>query len=99
MRANKELAEKVGLLPGMSIFKFFRITYGHYGKLIYPNEKAKKPHTYSHVFINSGYHYSEKAENDFIRYFTDDLRLKKNAKKLLSSDLSLDKRKEETPFF
>ncbi|CAJ0848596.1 3998_t:CDS:2 [Entrophospora sp. SA101] len=49
MRANKELAAKVGLLPNMRIYKFFQTTYGYYkGKRYHQGEKIRKPDYYTH---------------------------------------------------
>jgi hypothetical protein len=84
MRANKELSEKVGLLKGMSIYKFFRVIYGYEGERVYIAEKIKKPMVSSHVFINNDFGYTEIAESDFSPYFTNDLKLKKNAKQILA---------------
>jgi hypothetical protein len=83
MRANKELSEKFGLLKGMSIYKFFRVIYGYDGERSYIVAKIKKPTKSSVVFINNNSDYSLTAENDFSDYFTDNLKLKKNAKQIL----------------
>ena len=85
MRENKELAEKVGLLPGMGIYKFFRVIYGYDGERVFIQEKRKKPFTSSQVFINNEYGFSEVVEKEFSPYFTDDLKLKKNAKQILKA--------------
>ena len=43
MRENKELANKVGLLPGMGIYKFFRVIYGYDGDRTFIIQKRKRP--------------------------------------------------------
>ena len=78
MRENKALAEKVGLLPSMGIYKFFRVIYGYQGDQTFIQEKRKKPFTSSQVFINNDYGFNEVVEKEFSPYFTDDLKLKKN---------------------
>jgi len=83
MRENKELAEKVGLLPGMGIYKFFRVIYGYDGERVYISQKRKKPLISSQVFINHDYGFNEQVEQEFADYFDKDLRLKKNAKQIL----------------
>jgi hypothetical protein len=83
MRENKELAEKVGLLPSMGVYKFFRVIYGYEGENAFIQAKRKKPFTTSQVFINNDYGFSEVVEKEFSPYFTDELRLKKNAKQIL----------------
>src|SRR3954468_10355249 len=65
MRENKALAEKVGLLPGMGIYKFFRVIYGYEGERAYIQEKRQKPAISSQVFINTDYNYAEQAESEF----------------------------------
>jgi hypothetical protein len=83
MRANPELAAKVGLLPGMGVYKFFRVIYGYEGERAYIAAKRKKPTISSQVFINNDFGDAETIENDFSAYFTPELRLKKNAKQIL----------------
>jgi len=71
MRQNKELAEKVGLLPGMKVYKFFQSTYGYcknkrrYGL----KEKISKPNHHSYVFINNEYSYDKKIKKKLAPYF------------------------------
>ena len=89
MRTNQALAEKVGLLPGMGVYKFFQVIYGYYEDrkngiaLSYKNEKIRKPIRYSQVFINNNYGGTEQIKKEFTSYFTADLKLKKQAKKIL----------------
>jgi hypothetical protein len=83
MRENKELAEKVGLLPGMGIYKFFRVIYGYKDERTYIVQKRKKPLISSQVFINNDYGFTEQVEQEFSDYFDKDLRLKKNARQIL----------------
>ncbi|CAG8442394.1 3956_t:CDS:2 [Ambispora leptoticha] len=66
MRENKALAEKVGLLPSMGIYKFFRVIYGYDSDHTYIVEKRKKPLTSSQVFINDDYGFQEVVEKEFI---------------------------------
>src|SRR5437763_16850391 len=65
MRENQALAEKVGLLPGMGIYKFFRVIYGYDGERTYIAAKRKKPLISSRVFINNDY----EVEQEFADYF------------------------------
>src|SRR5438105_805606 len=90
MGANKELAEKVGLLPGMGIYKFFRVIYGYEGERVYIAQKRKKPLISSRVFINNDYGFTSEVEKEFSDYFDKDLNLKKQAKQIL---------KEKEPIF
>ena len=83
MRENKSLADQVGLLPSMGIYKFFRVIYGYDGERTYIQEKRKKPLISSQVFINNDYGFTEQVEKEFSPCFTDDLRLKKNAQQIL----------------
>ncbi|CAG8511175.1 7131_t:CDS:2 [Ambispora gerdemannii] len=83
MRENKELAEKVGLLPGMGIYKFFRVIYGYDGERTYIAQKRKKPLISSQVFINNDYGFTEQVEKEFSDYFDENLRLKKQARQIL----------------
>ena len=89
MRDNTELAERVGLLKGVSIYKFFRAVYGYYEDkrngilLTYISEKIRKPVRYSLVFINNDYGRTEQIKKEFTPYFTADLKLKKKARKIL----------------
>ncbi|KAF9992630.1 hypothetical protein BGZ65_012003, partial [Modicella reniformis] len=83
MRENKELSEKVGLLPGMGVYKFFRVIYGYYGEKSFIQEKRQKPLISSQVFINNDYGGAEELAQEFSPYFTDDLHLKKEAKQIL----------------
>ncbi|CAG8568572.1 4149_t:CDS:2 [Ambispora leptoticha] len=88
MRANSELAEKVGLLPGMGIYKFFRVIYGYDGERVYIAQKRKKPFISSQVFINNDYGFTEEVEKEFSDYFEGDqkdLRLKKQARQILKA--------------
>jgi len=83
MRQNKELAEKVGLLPGMGIYKFFRVIYGYEGDRTYIATKRKKPLISSQVFINNDYGFTEQVEQEFSDYFDENLHLKKQARQIL----------------
>jgi len=83
MRENKSLADQVGLLPSMGIYKFFRVIYGYDDERTYIQEKRKKPLISSQVFINNDYGFTEQVEKEFSPCFTDDLRLKKNAQQIL----------------
>jgi len=83
MRENKELANKVGLLPGMGIYKIFRVIYGYDGERTYIAQKRKKPLISSQVFVNNDYGFTEQVEKEFSDYFDENLRLKKNARKIL----------------
>jgi hypothetical protein len=84
MRENKALAHKVGLLPGMGIYKFFRVIYGYDGERTYIAQKRKKPLISSQVFINNDYGFNEEVEQEFTPYFDQNLNLKKSARKILS---------------
>ena len=72
LRANPELAQKHGLLPGMAVYKFFRVG-------------IKKPVQYSRVFINDEPLYRYQAEHELAPYFELDkqkrLRVKKSCRK------------------
>ena len=83
MRENKVLAEKVGLLPGMGIYKFFRVIYGYDGERTYIAQKRKKPLISSQVFINNDYGFTQEVEREFSNYFDKDLHLKKQARQIL----------------
>jgi len=83
MRQDKELANKVGLLPGMGIYKIFRVIYGYDGERTYIAAKRKKPLISSQVFINNDYGFTEEVEKEFSDYFDENLRLKKNARQIL----------------
>ncbi|CAI2185196.1 15214_t:CDS:2, partial [Funneliformis geosporum] len=83
MRQNKELSEKVGLLPGMGIYKFFRVIYGYDGERTYIAQKRKKPLISSQVFINNDYGFTEEVEQEFSDYFEPDLTLKKGVRQLV----------------
>ncbi|CAI2200509.1 10940_t:CDS:2, partial [Funneliformis geosporum] len=83
MRQNKELSEKVGLLPGMGIYKFFRVIYGYEGERTYIAQKRKKPLISSQVFINNDYGFTEEVEKEFSDYFEPDLTLKKGVRQLV----------------
>ena len=83
MRQDKELANKVGLLPGMGIYKIFRVIYGYDGERTYIAAKRKKPLISSQVFINNDYGFTEQVEKEFSDYFDENLRLKKNARQIL----------------
>jgi len=52
-----ELAAKMGLLPGMSVYKFFRVIYGYQQVgdqiLSYVAEQIKKPAKISATYINN----------------------------------------------
>jgi hypothetical protein len=73
MRENKALAEKVGLLPGMGVYKFFRVIYGYREDgFAYLAEKRKKPLITSQVFINNEYGFNEEVEQEFRPYFDKD---------------------------
>src|SRR5581483_6425949 len=91
MRQDKELANKVGLLPSMSIYKIFRVIYGYDQDKVYIAAKRKKPLISSKVFINNDYDFAEQVEKEFSDYFDKDLRLKKQARQIL-------KKKEPKPF-
>jgi hypothetical protein len=84
MRNNKELAEKVGLLSGMKIYKFFRVIYDYYSdekngiNLTYIRDKIRRPGRYSYIFINNDYGYSKQDEPDFASYFADETKSKKS---------------------
>jgi hypothetical protein len=75
MRQNKELSQKVGLLKGMSIYKFFRVIYGYDGERVYIAAKVQKPLISSQVFINNDYGFTEEVEKNFTDYFEKDLKL------------------------
>ena len=83
MRENKELAERVGLLSGMGIYKFFRVIYGYEGERTYIQEKRQKPAISSAVFINNNYGDQQEIEQEFSPYFTPELCLKKEARQIL----------------
>jgi hypothetical protein len=83
MRENKELAHKVGLLPGMGIYKFFRVIYGYDQEKVYIAQKRKKPLISSQVFINNEYSFNQEVEQEFANYFDQDLNLKKTVRKTL----------------
>jgi len=83
MRENKELAAKVGLLPGMGIYKFFRVIYGYREDgFAYIVQKRQKPQISSQVFINNDYGFTEQIEKEFSEYFDKDLKLKKQARQI-----------------
>ena len=86
MRANPELSQKVGLLPGMGIYKFFRVIYGYDGERVYIAEKRKKPALSSQIFLNNDYDFAEEVEDQFSEYFEKEKKfaLKKNAKHILA---------------
>jgi hypothetical protein len=86
MRENQELAQKVGLLPGMGVYKFFRVIYGYEGDKTYIAQKRKRPLTSSAVFINNDYGFSEEVEKEFAPYFEKDLKLKKQARQILKKE-------------
>jgi len=52
-----QLAAKMGLLPGMGVYKFFRVIYGYYqqGEQVfsYVADKIKKPAKISATYINN----------------------------------------------
>jgi hypothetical protein len=72
LRADPVKAQKHGLLPGMAVYKFFRVG-------------IKKPQQFSRVFINDEPEYRQQAERELAPYFTLDkekkLRVKKRARK------------------
>ncbi|WNE41218.1 MAG: hypothetical protein mread185_000675 [Mycoplasmataceae bacterium] len=83
MREDTELANKVGLLRGMGVYKFFRVIYGYKENQAFIQEKRKKPVITSYVFINNDLAYSEEIEQEFGAYFDKDLSLKKQVKSIL----------------
>ncbi|CAG8809474.1 3393_t:CDS:2, partial [Racocetra persica] len=84
MRQDPELAKKVGLLKGMSIYKFFRVIYGYdEAGRAYIADKVKKPLTSSKVFINNEYGFQQEVEQEFSPYFDEKGHLKKDARKIL----------------
>jgi hypothetical protein len=85
MRQNQELSQKVGLLKGMSIYKFFRVIYGYHSDTNLPfiAAKVQKPQVSSQVFINNDYFFTKEVAKEFQDYFAKDLKLKKNARKIL----------------
>jgi len=72
LRTDPEKAQKYGLLPGMAVYKFFRVG-------------IKKPVQYSRVFINDEPNYRYQAEHELAPYFELDkqkrLRVKKSCRK------------------
>jgi len=92
MRQDQALSQKVGLLKGMSIYKFFRVVYGYRADtgLPYIVAKVQKPQVSSQVFINNDYGFTEQVEKEFADYFDEkqsfvgdqNLRLKKKARKI-----------------
>ncbi|CAG8725352.1 9674_t:CDS:2 [Racocetra persica] len=83
MRENKVLSQKVGLLPGMGIYKIFRVIYGYENGQAFIQQKRKKPLTSSQVFINNEYGFQQEAEQEFSPYFDEKEHLKKDARKIL----------------
>jgi hypothetical protein len=84
MRQNKELAEKVGLLPGMKVYKFFQATYSYCRDKRYSlKEKISKPNYYSYVFINNEYGCEKKIKRKLAPYFANKLELLKKRKLVL----------------
>ncbi|WNE40450.1 MAG: hypothetical protein GBAus27B_000517 [Mycoplasmataceae bacterium] len=86
MREDKELAERVGLLKGMAVYKFFRVIYGYEKDRTFIQEKRKKPLISSQVFINNDYGFAEEVTQEFGEYFEtqeNNFRLKKNARIIL----------------
>jgi hypothetical protein len=71
MRQDQELSQKIGLLKGMSIYKFFRVIYGYHADtgLPYIVAKVQKPQVSSKVFINNDYGFTEQVEKEFADYF------------------------------
>jgi len=102
MRQDQALSQKVGLLKGMSIYKFFRVIYGYHADtgLPYIVAKVQKPQVSSKVFINNDYGFTEQVEKEFADYFDEkqsfvgdqNLRLKKKARKIF-------REKEKLPDF
>jgi hypothetical protein len=84
MRQNQELSQKVGLLKGMSIYKFFRVIYGYRADTGLPfiAAKVQKPLVSSAVFINNDYGFAEEVEKEFSDYFDENLHLKKETRKI-----------------
>ncbi|MDR1670330.1 MAG: hypothetical protein LBR43_01205 [Spiroplasmataceae bacterium] len=85
MRENQELAQKVGLLKGMGVYKFFRVIYGYKENQAFIQAKRKKPAITSYAFINNDLVYPEEIEQEFGAYFEPDLKLKKQAKLILKN--------------
>jgi hypothetical protein len=83
MRQDPALSQKVGLLKGMSIYKFFRVIYGYKDGQVYIAEKVKKPSVSSTVFINNDYGFQSEVEREFSDYFSENGGLKKEARKIL----------------
>ncbi|KLL04466.1 MAG: hypothetical protein MRERV_14c063 [Mycoplasmataceae bacterium RV_VA103A] len=83
MRQDKELATRVGLLPGMSIYKFFKVIYGYENGQAFIQQKRKKPLLSSQVFINNDYGFQQEVEQEFSPYFDEKGHLKKDARKIL----------------
>jgi hypothetical protein len=71
----------------MSVYKFFRVIYGYHSDTDRPFilAKVQKPQVSSQVFINNDYGFSEEVEKEFSTCFdySENLRLKKNAKQIL----------------
>jgi hypothetical protein len=87
MRENKALSQKVGLLKGMGVYKFFRNIYGYYPTgVAFIKEKRKKPTISSQIFINNDFGFAQEVEQEFKVYFEcskEQIRLKKNARQIL----------------
>jgi len=93
MRQDQELSQKVGLLKGMSIYKFFRVIYGYRENgEPFIVAKVQKPQVSSKVFINNDYGFTEEVEKEFSDYFDKDLKLKKKVRKIF-------REKEKLPDF
>jgi hypothetical protein len=87
MRENKELSQKVGLLPGMGVYKFFRVIYGYQENgLSFIQAKRKKPFLSSQIFINNDYGFNQEVEQELGSYFDyseKGLKLKKQVQETL----------------
>ncbi|MCE8167650.1 MAG: hypothetical protein I3275_03405 [Candidatus Moeniiplasma glomeromycotorum] len=86
MRQDQALAQKVGLLSHMSIYKFFRVIYGYDDGKPYLAAKVKKPLTSSFVFINHQKGFNQEAEVEFSPCFEENFRLKKNIRQKLKKN-------------
>jgi hypothetical protein len=68
LRADKGWAEKMGLLPGMSLYKFYRWIYAYQDGQKIPLAKVARPHKTTATFVNDDANYTARIREELAPY-------------------------------